>query len=60
MTPILGIFNPIGSLFYMSTQFESLSLSAETIRLSLSHIVLKILGPKVGLGFCQNVLFDRF
>ncbi len=30
------------------------------IGLSLSHLVPEILGPKVGLMFHQNVLFNRF
>ncbi len=30
------------------------------IGLSLSHFVSEILGPKVGLNFHQNVLFNRF
>ncbi len=32
----------------------------EKIDLSLSHLVTKILGPKVCLIFHQNVLFNRF
>ncbi len=34
--------------------------SAEKIGLSLSHLVPEILGPKVGVIFHQNVLFNRF
>ncbi len=37
---------------------EPLPLSAEKIGLSLSHLVPEILGPKVGLIFHQNVLFN--
>ncbi len=35
-------------------------LSAEKISLSLSYLVPEILGPKVGLIFHQNVLFNSF
>ncbi len=35
-------------------------LSAEKISLSLSDLVPELLGPKVGLIFHQNVLFNRF
>ncbi len=57
MTPILGIFNPLGSLFYNSTQSDLPPLSSEKIGL---HLFPEILGLKVGLIFHQNVLFDRF
>ncbi len=60
MTPIWGIFNPIRSLFYTTLQSDGPPLSAEKIGFSLSHLVLEILGPKVGLIFHQNVLFNRF
>ncbi len=60
MTPIFGIFNLIGSLFYTSTQSNWLPLSAEKISLSLSHLVPEILGRKFGKMFYQNVLFNRF
>ncbi len=53
MTPVIFIFNPIGSLFYTSTQSD---VSAEKIGLSLSHLVPEILGPKVGLIFHQQIL----
>ncbi len=46
MTPVFEIFDPIGSI--------------EKIGLSLSHLVAEILGPKVGVIFHQNVLFNRF
>ncbi len=59
MTPLLGIFNPIGSLFYTSAQSDWPPLSAEKIGLSLSHLVPEILGHKFGLIFHQNVLFNR-
>ncbi len=52
--------NLIGSLFYTSTQSDGPPLSAEQNGLSLSHLVPEILGPKVGLIFHQNVLFNRF
>ncbi len=60
MPLIFGIFNLIRSLFYTSTQSDLLHLSAEKIGLSVSHIVPEILGPKFGLIFHQNVLFNRF
>ncbi len=50
----------VESLFYTSTQSDWPPLSAEKISLSLSHLVPEILGPKVGLIFDQNVLFNRF
>ncbi len=57
MTPILGVFNlnficqqhPIDPLFLFSK-----------IGLSVSHLVPEILGPKFGLIFHKNVLFNRF
>ncbi len=59
-TPVLGGFNPPGSLFYTSTQFDLPPLSAKKIGLPLSHLVPEILRPKIGLLFHQNVLFNRF
>ncbi len=60
--PRLGIFNPTSSLFYTSTQsnWPPPPHSVEKIGLSLSHLLPEILGPKVGLIFYQNVLFNRF
>ncbi len=52
LSAVLGIFNPIGSLFY--------TLSVEKIGLSLSHLVPEILEPNVGLIFHQNILVNRF
>ncbi len=60
MTPVFEIFDPIGSIFYTSTQSNWPHFSAEKIGLSLSHLVPEILGPKVGVIFHQNVLFNRF
>ncbi len=60
MTPIFVIFNPNRSLFYTSSQSDWPPLSVEKIGLSLSHLVPEILGPKFGLIFHQNVLFNRF
>ncbi len=57
MTPISEIFE---SLFYASSRFDCPPLYAEKIGLSLSHLVPEILGPKVGLSFHQNVLFNCF
>ncbi len=60
MTPILGVFNPIGSLFCVSARSDLPPPSAEKISLSQSHLVPEILGPKVSLIFHQNVLFNTF
>ncbi len=60
MTPIFGIFNPTGFLFYTSTQSDWPLFLQKIISLSLSHLVPQILGPKYGLMFHQNVLFNRF
>ncbi len=60
MTPILGIFNPIGSQFYTATWPNWSPLCAEKINLFLSHLVPEIQGSKVGLTVHQNVLFNRF
>ncbi len=58
--PVLGIFNPIGSLFYTSTRSDWPPLSSEKIELSLLHSVPETLGPKFGIIFHQNLLFNRF
>ncbi len=58
--PVFGIINPIGSIFYTSTQSDWPPFSAEKIGLSLSHLVPEILGAKVGVIFHPNVLFNRF
>ncbi len=58
MTPIFEICDPIGSPFYTSTQSDGPLRSAESIGLSLSHLVPEILGPKFGLIVHQNVLFN--
>ncbi len=59
MTPVFQIFDPIGSILYLNT-IRLTPFSAEKISLSLSHLVPEILGPKVGIIFHQNVLFNRF
>ncbi len=61
MIPILGISDPIQSLFYYASNqsIDSLFLQKK-ISLSLSHLVPEILGTKVGQIFHQNVLFNRF
>ncbi len=46
--------------FYVSSLSDWPPFSAEKICLSLSHIVLEILGPKVDLIFHQNVSFNSF
>ncbi len=43
---------------YASWRSDWPALSAEKISLSLSHLVSEILGPKVGLSFHRNVLFN--
>ncbi len=60
VTVIFEMFNLIGSLFYAPSRSDLLHLSAEKIGLSLSHLVPEIHGPKVGLIFHQNVLFNSF
>ncbi len=63
MTPLPVFFidfDPIGSLFYATSQFDQPLLSTDKIGLSISHLVPEILGPKVGLMFHQNVLFNSF
>ncbi len=61
MTPVFeDFFYLTASLFYASSQSDSPTLSAERIGLSLSHLVPKILGHKVGLIFQQNLLFNSF
>ncbi len=55
MTPIFEIFNPIGSLFYVSSRshWPLSPVFAEKFGFSLSHLVPEILGPKVDLIFHQ-------
>ncbi len=60
MTPILGVFNLIGSLYYTLTHSDGPVLYADKIGVSLSHLVPEILGPKVGLIFQQNSDFKHF
>ncbi len=60
MTPVFGIFNSIGSLFYTPTQSDCPQFLHKKIGFSLSHLVPEIRGPKVDLIFHQNVLFNRF
>ncbi len=54
MTPVFEIFNPIGSIFYNSTQ------SDWVIGLSLSHLVPEKLGPKVGVIFTKMYYLTDF
>ncbi len=58
--PIFEIFYLIGPLLYASSQSDWPPLSTEKIGLSLSHLVPEILGPKVGLIFHHNLLFNSF
>ncbi len=60
MTPVLKMLDPIGSLFYASSRSYWPPLFTEKIGLSLSHLVPEIPGPRVGLFFHQNVLFNSF
>ncbi len=53
-------FDPIGSQFHAPSRSDWPSLSAEKIGLSLSHLVSEIFGPKFGLIFQQNWLFNCF
>ncbi len=46
-------------ILYLNT-IRLTPLSAEKIGLSLSHLVLNILGPKVGLICHQHVFLKRF
>ncbi len=57
---ICEIFNLSGSLFNTSAQSDCPPPSADSISLSLSHLVPEILRPKVGLIFHQNVFCNRF
>ncbi len=57
MTPLFEILDLTGSLFY--DLIDALFLQKK-ISLSLSHLVLEILGLKIGLIFHQNVLFNSF
>ncbi len=61
MTPVLRIFNPTVFLFYIPQHnpIDHLVLQKK-ICLPPSHLVPEILGPKVGLIFHHNVLFNRF
>ncbi len=58
--PHFGDFQSEWVPIYILTQSAWPTRSAEKIGLSLSHLVPEILGPKVGLIFHQNVLFNRF
>ncbi len=57
--PRFGDFNPIGCLFYTSTQSDWPRFCRKK-GLSLSHLIPEILGLKVGLIFHKNVFFKRF
>ncbi len=56
---ILTFLNPIQSLFRLKWSYWP-PFYAGTTRLSLSHLVPEIIGPKVGLIFHQILSFDRF
>ncbi len=59
MTPVFLNFSPIGP--YFIPQHNPIGPSfCRKIGLSLSHSVPEILGPKVGLMFHQNVVFNSF
>ncbi len=60
MTTIFWIFYPIDPFYIpQHNPIDPLFLQKK-ICLSLSHLVPEILGPKVGLFFHQNVLFNLF
>ena len=48
------IFDPIGSLFYASTQSDWTPLAEEKSGLSLSQLVLEVIASKVGITFQQK------
>ncbi len=60
MTQVFGISIRLGPYFIpQHTPIDPLFLQKK-IGLSLSHLIPWILGPKCGLIFHQNVLFNRF
>ncbi len=59
MTPFWGFSIRLGPYFIPQHNLIDL-LSTEKICLSLSHLVPEILGPKFGLIFHQNIVFNRF
>ncbi len=58
--PFLRFSIRLGLYFIPQRNPNDSFFSAETIGLSLSHLVPEILGPKVAVIFHQNVLFNRF
>ncbi len=60
MTPIFLNFQSDWILIFSSTQFDWSPLSAEKNWFVSIPLVPEILGPKVGLVFHQNVLFNKF
>ncbi len=59
MTLIFEIFDLIGSIFYASSRADRPPLLAEKNQF-VSITFRYLLGPKVGLIFHQNVLFNSF
>ncbi len=59
MTPVLGIFDLIGSLCCAISWSEWPPLSTEKISLPLSHLIPEILGSTFRLIFHKNVLLNR-
>ncbi len=60
MTAIFEIFNPIGSISYVSTRSVLALFLHRKIGFSLLYLVPEIRGPKLGKIFHQNVLFNSF
>ncbi len=58
--PFCGFSVWLGPYFIAQHNPINLPLFAEKIGLSLSHLVPETLGPKAGLIFHQNVLFNWF
>ncbi len=60
MTPVLGIFNPIGSLFKPQHDSGDHLFLQTKISLSISHLVPEIQTPKVGLLFTKMYYLTDF
>ncbi len=60
MTPIFEIFDPSGPYCMLQLDLIDPLFLQKKIRLSLSHLVIEILGPRLGLIFHQNALFNSF
>ncbi len=60
MTPVLGIVNLNGTIFYTSAQSDWPTLFAKKFSLSLSYLVPEILGPKFGIFFTKIYYLTDF